>query len=156
LTLNVVKKSNDRVSIFAGKTDGSAGSVDCNGTAAAFNFPVACVMDVQDNLYICDQLNKSIRKIAPAADVSTFVRVSLTSIGLGIDKNGTAYLGAQYPGVYKLDDAGNASSLVPAVYQSAPDIMVVDNNGALFFNGDWDNRFVAKIADDVCRQSVWL
>ncbi|MFX1707367.1 IPT/TIG domain-containing protein [Chitinophaga sp. CC14] len=151
LDLNVIKKvtTTGTVSIFAGKTDGSTGNADGDGTAAAFNYPVACVMDAQDNLYVCDQNNRSIRKITPAGAVTTIARVSFTPIGLGIDKNGTVYIGAQYSGVYRLDGAGNASALAPSVYQSAPGTMVVDNSGALFFGGDWDNPFVSKIAGGV-------
>lgn len=151
LDLNVIKKvtASGAVSIFAGKADGSAGNVDGNGTAAAFNYPVACVTDAQDNLYVCDQNNRCIRKITPAGNVTTFARVAFTPIGMGIDKNGTVYVGAQYSGVYRLDGAGNASPLAPNVYQSAPGTLVIDNSGTLFFGGDSDNPFVSKITGGV-------
>lgn len=150
LDMNVIKKvtAEGAVGIFAGKADGSAGNINGNGTAAAFNYPVACVIDAQDNLYVCNQNNKSVRKVTPAGNVTTFARIAFTPVGLGIDRNGVIYIGAQYAGVHKVDAAGNTSQLAPG-YQRAPGTMLVDNSGALFFGGDLDNPFTSNIAGGV-------
>lgn len=145
----VIKKvtPDGTVSIFAGKTDGSSGNVNGTGTDASFWYPVAIVIDAQDNLYVCDQLNRNIRKITPGAVVTTFAQVSFTPVGLGIDPGGRLYLGAQYQGVYKLDAAGNASLMAPNVNMTAQGTMALESNGTLYFVGDNNYPYISKISN---------
>jgi sugar lactone lactonase YvrE len=58
------------VSTFAGST-GVPGSDDGTGSVARFNGPIAIAVDGENNLYIADQFNYTIRKITPAGVVTT-------------------------------------------------------------------------------------
>jgi serine/threonine-protein kinase len=51
---------------------GLSGNVDATGTSASFNRPSGVCIDFTGNLYVADQLNHRIRKITPAAVVTTF------------------------------------------------------------------------------------
>src|SRR5262249_28768059 len=58
------------VSTFAG-SPGMPGSVDGTGAAARFNAPIGVSLDGAGNLYVSDSDNNTIRKITPAAVVTT-------------------------------------------------------------------------------------
>jgi streptogramin lyase len=58
------------VTTFAGS--GAAGAADGAGPAASFNFPTGVAVDVSGNVYVADLFNYTIRKITPAAVVTTF------------------------------------------------------------------------------------
>lgn len=57
------------VSTLAGA--GESGSVDGTGTLASFNLPYGIALDVEDNIYIADRGNNTVRKISPEGIVST-------------------------------------------------------------------------------------
>jgi sugar lactone lactonase YvrE len=59
-----------KMTVFAGKT-GQTGRDDGVGTEARFNFPSGIGFDSAGNLYVADTGNGSIRKITPAAVVTT-------------------------------------------------------------------------------------
>lgn len=61
------------VTTFAGSISGASGSADGNGTNARFNQPYGIICDSNDNVYVADRLNHTIRKITPAGDVTTLV-----------------------------------------------------------------------------------
>lgn len=58
------------VTTFAGEA-GNAGSADGTGSVARFNCPCAVAVDGGRNLYVTDQLNHTLRKVTPLADVTT-------------------------------------------------------------------------------------
>jgi sugar lactone lactonase YvrE len=58
------------VALFAGQPK-SPGSADGTGTAARFGGPRGITIDSQGNLYVADYQNSTIRKITPAARVTT-------------------------------------------------------------------------------------
>jgi hypothetical protein len=60
---------NGDVTTLAGS--GSAGSTDANGTSASFNHPTGVAVDGFGDVYVADQRNNKIRKIAPNGDVTT-------------------------------------------------------------------------------------
>lgn len=59
------------ISLLAGDAT-TGGSVEGKGAAARFNTPRGIAIDTNGNLYVADQLNYAIRKIAPDGTVSTF------------------------------------------------------------------------------------
>jgi sugar lactone lactonase YvrE len=94
------------VSIFAGDSLGNPGSTDGTGTAARFNTPVGITIDANDNIFVADAQNRSIRKITPAGVVTTFAGGGPSGSadgtgtaasfnepwGLGKDANGNIYV----------------------------------------------------------------
>lgn len=53
--------------------NGSFGSIDGQGAAASFSFPTDVAIDQDDNLYVSDLSNYTIRKIDPMGNVTTLV-----------------------------------------------------------------------------------
>lgn len=106
------------VTTFAG-TKGLTGLVDGIGSAARFGTPVGLAIDREDNLYVIDDQNKAIRKITPAAVVST-IAGSASSSG-SID-----------------------GPVATARFQSLGGI-AVDDNGAIYVT-EWSSHIVRKIA----------
>lgn len=105
------------VSIFAGS--GSRGAQDGIGAEATFNGPIDIEIDKDNNLYISDYYNNSIRKITPDAVVTTYAG---TDSGYA-DGNGTAAMFAH------------------------PVSIAVDNDGNLFVC-DYYNNLIRKVTPD--------
>ncbi len=91
------------VTTLAGSA-GLIGSADGTGSAARFNFPTGVATDSGGNVYVADQFNHTIRKITPAAVVTTLAG----SAGLrgNADGTGSAALFNQPNGV-ATDSGGN-------------------------------------------------
>jgi streptogramin lyase len=76
------------VSTFAGLA-GSSGSSDGTGGSARFYLPTGLAVDGSGNLYVADTGNNTIRKITPAAVVSTLAGIP-TTYGTWADGTGNA------------------------------------------------------------------
>ena len=98
--------------IFAGLND-TPGSTNGIGSAARFNSPTGLAVDGAGNVYVADSGNNRIRKITPAAKVTTFAGSALGSA----DGTGTA---AQFnfPLGVAVDHSSNVLSRIPAIILS--------------------------------------
>ena len=95
------------VTTFAG-TAGSAGNVDGTGSNARFSFPFGVTIDKADNLYVSDVGNSTIRKITPAAVVTT-----LTANGSAVHFNSPTGVGADSAAnIYVCDQGSNTISKI--------------------------------------------
>jgi sugar lactone lactonase YvrE len=91
------------VSLLAGSDPGYA---DGTGAAARFNNPTGIALDASGNLYVADQYNNRIRKIASGGGVTTLAGGSTAGFrdggaadawfnqpaGVGVDENGVVYV----------------------------------------------------------------
>jgi sugar lactone lactonase YvrE len=84
------------VSTFAGQAPSAsipspinAGSTNATGTSAKFNFPRGIACDGMGNIYVADTLNDTVRKITPAAVVTT-IAGSPNNTPQSLDGTGTA------------------------------------------------------------------
>ncbi len=91
------------VTIFAG-APGHPGHADGNGGVARFTIPLGIAIDRNDNLYVTDAANETIRKISPAGEVTTIAGVD----GQPGDKDGTRNEAMfDYPHGVTVDQLGN-------------------------------------------------
>ncbi len=105
---NVIRKVTPYgvVTTFAG-TGGLCGSTDGSGFEALFHSPEGLAIDEQDNLYVADTCNSTIRKITPYGEVTTIagsagLKGSINGTGasakftcptgLAVDKSGNLYV----------------------------------------------------------------
>jgi hypothetical protein len=89
-------------SIFAGDQL-RTGDDDAIGQAASFNNPRGMAADASGNLYVCDYGNHKIRKITPAAEVTTFAGNGAPGFA---DGTGTA-ASFNHPHNIAIDRSGN-------------------------------------------------
>lgn len=80
------------------------GSIDATGIAARFNYPAAIAVDAADNVYVCDYLNQTIRKVTQSGVVTTLAGFAGVS-GSADGTNGTARFSS--PAAVAVDAAGN-------------------------------------------------
>lgn len=133
--------SSGLVTTLAGQVD-EMGITNGRGAAARFMSPRGIVADAAGNLYVSDSAAKTIRKVSPAGDVSTFAGKAREAgssdgagevarfgspLGLALDKNGFLYVA----------DAGNhtirkvsATGVVTTLAGSAGDPGYVDGQGS--------------------------
>lgn len=103
------------VTAFAG-TAGVAGSADGTGPAASFNNPTALAADAAGNIYVLDYGNLTIRKITPAAVVTTLAGTA--SVSGRADGTGQAAAFCN-PGTMA-SDAGGTLYVVETQTQTCP------------------------------------
>jgi gliding motility-associated-like protein len=124
------------VTTFAGSS--TIGSADGVGILAQFNKPYGLAIDANDNIYVTDQGNNTIRKITPAGDVTTFAG-SPTAFGK-LDGQGTAasFRGPTYitvnalGSVYVVDAVNNLiRAITPARQVSTLSIINLSTTGAV-------------------------
>lgn len=157
------------VTTFAGKA-AVAGAADGVGMAARFAFIEGMVFDTAGNLFVSDEQNRTIRKITPAAAVSTFA-------GRAGEHGRTDGIGSEArffgPSSIVMDSAGNllvADIFNNAIRKISPNGMVSTPPGPRFQDGGTfptasalyqargiaidanDNLFVADTMNNVIRK----
>ena len=106
---------------------GSRGSTDGTGSAARFFGPTGVAVDAAANVYVSDQLNHTIRKITPAAVVSTLAGLAgspgstdgtgsaarfFQPLGVAVDAAGNVYVAdTNNQTIRKITPAGVVSTL---------------------------------------------
>ncbi len=159
------------VTTLAGKA-GFSGSANGTGSAARLNSPRGIAVDGSGNIYVTESFANVIRKISPAAVVTTFVsgdyghmdapiyggyvRFSFP-VGLAVDGNGVLYVADGNDTIRQIE-AGSVMTLagVPfaegstdgtgaAARFSTPVAVAVDDSGNIYV-GEYSNRTIRKIS----------
>ncbi|HVU18429.1 MAG TPA: hypothetical protein VHD32_16110 [Candidatus Didemnitutus sp.] len=99
----------------------AAGHVDATGTAAKLNLPAGLAFDTSGNLYISEQGNNTIRKVASGGAVTTLAGGGATGY-----------------------DSGRADGTGTNALFSAPSGLAVDSSGNIFL-ADYRNSLIRKI-----------
>jgi len=139
------------VTTFAGS--GTAGAVNDQGTAAAFNGPYGIASDVAGNLYVCDLNNDLVRKITPGGQVTTLLNLA-APMGIVAGKNGELYVCTGSSRVYEVSTGsavpvagstpGNTDGRPELASFNTPVAMAIDADGNLYV-ADSNNKSIRKI-----------
>lgn len=117
------------VTTLAGRA-GAPGSADGTASAARFNKPDALAVDSDENLYVADTYNSTIRRITPTGAVTTLAgspgvpgtddgvgsnaRFSLPR-GIAVDANGTVFVADTYNStIRRIEPDGSTSTIAGA------------------------------------------
>lgn len=154
------------VKAFAGS--GNYGKIDATGTQASFTNPRGLAIDATGNILVADYGNNLIRKITPAAVVTTVTgfgytdaagnTVSLTGpSGLTLDAAGNIYVAVESDNLIKKItpsnyvttlagnyDIGNSNGTGAAAFFHQPEDVATDGSGNVFV-ADIGNSAVRKI-----------
>jgi len=147
------------LTVFAGSTTGESGYNDAPGTSARFYNVRAITVDSQGNLYLVEQGNVRIRKITPAAVVSTVAGTGTIGNvdGVGGSFRNLLMIVITSTGnlwVSDYDPANGFQSSIRYVTVSTGEIRTLNATGALAINPtslymiDPTNRFVDAMAID--------
>jgi alpha-tubulin suppressor-like RCC1 family protein/sugar lactone lactonase YvrE len=150
------------VSVLAGAA-GVAGTADGQAGAARFNGPKGLAFDPAGNLYVSDFWNRTIRRIDPAGNVSTFAGAagqqgSTDGTGadarfsgpgnLAIDSWGTLYVSDGYNKVRRITPDRRVTTVQdPAKKLNLPYGLAADAFGNIWV-ADWSNSAVYRIKPD--------
>ncbi|OKS87483.1 NHL domain-containing protein [Mucilaginibacter polytrichastri] len=140
--------------LFAGS--GVPGATDGTAQTASFYSPVSLTADDQGNIYVCDQVNRLIRKITPEGVVSTYPG-NYSSSGLVTDHLGNIYVADKTSNtILKITPNGTSTLIAGAGYNGStngtgtaasfnyPASIIRDNNGNLYVS-DAGNNMIRKI-----------
>jgi hypothetical protein len=125
------------VTTFAGLA-GVSGSANGTGSAARFNNPYGLMVDGNNNLYVADTMNSTIRKITPAGVVTTFAgKAGVTG---ALNKTGTSATFTR-PVSIAMDSHGNiyvADTGNDLIRKISPGAVVTTLAGAVGTSGSAD------------------
>ncbi|MGZ0228806.1 MAG: hypothetical protein ACKVKO_02425, partial [Acidimicrobiales bacterium] len=145
-----------------------SGSDDGTGTAASFNQPQGVVFGGDGNLYVLDTGNRTIRKVTPAGEVTTFAGSGSSGsddgtgtaagfgevMGAAFDGDGNLYVAdAGNNTIRKITPAGEVTTLAgsagssgsingigPAARFSSPRGVAVDGDGNLYVTDTYNSK----------------
>jgi hypothetical protein len=119
----------------------TTGNIDGPGATAEFSYPIGIAVDRNDNVYVADENNGSVRKITPTVvggvttwNVSTLASGFDVPAGVAVDANGYVYTDDQIApdSILKISPAGAVTALADGSggtgYANGP------GSGALFNN----------------------
>ena len=141
--------------VYAGS--GTAALTNATGTAAAFSLPNGITVDPSGNLYVADQSNNVIRKIAPGAIVTTFATGFNAPRGVDVDNSGNLYVSDNGNLIYLVSPGGTITNiagsgtagLVNGVgtateFNQSRGICVYKTTGDIYVS-DYSNNVIRKI-----------
>jgi streptogramin lyase len=147
---------NGIVTTFAGSL-GAHGSLNGNGNAARFNLPSGLSLDSGDNIFVADTANGAIRKITPAADVTTIVGGLSNPQGVAVDTSGNVLFTEQNRHwIRKISPLGNVSvfagdSAISGITNGMGTAARFNSPHGLAFDS-LDNLFVADMLNHAIRR----
>ena len=139
------------VTTLAGSGGGSIGSTDGPGSTARFFGPTGAVLDPENNLYVVDTDNHTIRKITPAGVVSTIAVLTGSSdtfpwsgfgpSGIARDGAGNLYVTDTGNGrVLKITSAGEVTTFASVVDGgNSLTGIALDSSGNVFVADTWSH-----------------
>ena len=163
---------NGAVTTLAGAS-GQSGYVDATGAAARFYRPRGLDVDAAGNVYVADALNRLIRKITPAGEVTTLAgsqgnfgyadgtgsaALFATVSNVAVDATGNLFVvewgnnairkvtpaGVVTTFVGSGTEAGNADGTGGAARFNSPQGLAFDASGNLYV-ADWNNYLIRKV-----------
>ena len=144
-TTNNIKKvtPSGQVSLFAGSTQ--AGLTDGDGSAARFNYISGLAIDNNDDLYVSDQFNNSIRKVTSQGLVSTVGTPPGSPVSIAADPQGNIYVGQSYNGAFLFNkNTGVFTKVLNSMYETGTFIAPVSPTH-IFYAADWDYYAVFRV-----------
>lgn len=140
---------------------GMSGNTDGAGSAARFHSPYGLAVDAAGNLYVADQGNNAIRRVAPDGSVTTLTSASsglFAPLGVAVDRAGNVYTTGTSSIVSRITATGAAETIAGGVsgygdgvgasarFRSPP-ALVCDSTGAIFV-ADHGNEVIRKVLPD--------
>jgi DNA-binding beta-propeller fold protein YncE len=144
---NILKYSNGVLSLFAGSSTGTGGSiVNGTGSNAIFLGPSGIAVHPNGNIIVVDSGNGAVRSITPGAVVSTLASGLHWPSGIAIDSTTGMIYVAQTGGhnIIKLTPMGVRSTLDVNVQLSHPRGITIDSANNLYIT-DLANNRIQKI-----------
>jgi hypothetical protein len=117
--LNRIRKITPQGDVSTVAGSAGSGSIDANGVNARFSSVTSIVLDAAGNLYVADQMNFTIRKIAPNGDVTTIAG--------------------------KAGEFGNVNGIGANARFSMPYGLAINNAGTHLVVGDLNNHVIRQI-----------